>query len=255
MNDAVKPPVLRDMPAPSQSRSLILPRHRVPAEAKTVPPVARVAAVPLPAVKAASPTPDEAHARLVAEERQRAREEGLRQGLADAQSRLDEAMRQQATQLQARADAQVQELQASHAALAARVQSTLDGMDAVLLARLDSLELDAVELAFTAVCRMVGQAAVPRDAVAALVQEAIGRLRGSPLLRVRLHPDDLTALEGSEILARHPRVDWRGDTAVTAGGCLLDTEHGTLDARLDRQLARLRDLWVAAAAREERKAS
>ena len=32
---------------------------------------------------------------------------------------------------------------------------------------------------------------------------------------------------------------------MTAGGCLIDTTAGGLDARLDTQLAALRKLWLA----------
>lgn len=246
MSDRSKPAVLRDMAVTAQSRSL--PRHRPAAEPKAQPlrPVAGHPAVVKP-VTMPSPPAENVRAKSLADELQAARETGLREGLGEAQRRLDEAMRAATQKLQAQTDALQARLHAEHDEKMNQLQQTLDGLAAAWAQRLDTLEPAAIDLAFAAVCRVMGQTHANRDAVAALVRQAMGQLRGGTLLRVRLHPGDLAALESDALVARHPAVQWVADATVEAGGCLLDTEHGTLDARLDRQLDRLRQVWVTAA--------
>lgn len=247
MNESIKPAVLRDVPAPSQARSLALPRHRHAVEAKPPHAPARPAPTLQSAAKPAVAAVDDARARVLADERQRAREEGLKEGLADAQSRLDEAIRQQSHQLQVHADAQRDDLRAAHAKQIERLQRTLETFERTAAQRLDDLETDAVALAYEAVCRIVGESPRNQETVSGLVRQALGQLRGGTLLRVRLHPGDLAALQGDTLMVRHPRVEWLGDATLTSGGCVVDTDHGTLDAQLDRQLARLRAVWLGTA--------
>lgn len=246
MSERSKASVLRDVAMTAQSRAL--PLRRAAPEPKPM------AARPVPAFTASSvasqvapPTRDEPHARALAEELQAARETGLREGLAEAQRRLDEAMRAATEQLQRQTEALQAQMQSEHDASIARVDQTLQGLTRAWAQRVDALESDAIELAFAAVCRLMGEARADRAAIAALIEQGIAQLRGGAALRVRVHPDDLAALQGDALMARHPAIQWLADTSVSAGGCLLDTEHGTLDARLDRQLARLASLWATPA--------
>lgn len=80
------------------------------------------------------------------------------------------------------------------------------------------------------------------DAVVDVVRAAIVAARARRELVVRVHPDDLAAVAAAAPrlaaeLARRGDVAVRGDAAVPRGGCLVDTEVGTIDARLDVQLA------------------
>jgi flagellar assembly protein FliH len=243
----VKPAVLRDVAQPAQPRALALPRHRRAVDTKA----AEVKASPvLPSSSAgrpSTPTPvpsiDEVRAA-----RERAHAEGLQAGLKDAQARIEEAVRQHVQQLQARADAQAEERRQAHAAWMERLSQTLAALDAGVARRLEAIEADAVALAFTAVCRIIGDTVVSRDGVAALVRHAIAQVSDTPVLRVRLHPDDFAAIAETSLPAAHPTVNWQVDPSLTRGACLVDSAQGTLDTRLDRQLERLRDLWVRVAA-------
>ncbi|OWQ46384.1 hypothetical protein CDL60_12930 [Roseateles noduli] len=263
----VKPAVLRDLPSPSQPRTLALPRHRHAAEpvgavakaAQTLTgwnggarPVSAIPSLaPLaPPASPSGPSVDEIRASVLAEDRQRAHEEGLREGLQEAQARVEAAIRQQAEQWQTRADAQwaaqTETLRTAREAEIARLSRVVQDLDAAVAARLAALEDDAVDLAFAAVCRLIGERAATRETVADGVRLAIAQLSGAALHRVRLHPDDLALLADDPLRAAHASVEWVADPAVTPGGCLLDGAQGTLDTRLDRQLDRLRQVWLGA---------
>ncbi len=79
------------------------------------------------------------------------------------------------------------------------------------------------------------------DAITDVVLQALC-LAGDPReVLIRVHPDDLAALErGRPRLIERCRsaraVSWKGDEAVPRGGCVLDTELGFVDARLSTQL-------------------
>jgi flagellar biosynthesis/type III secretory pathway protein FliH len=79
------------------------------------------------------------------------------------------------------------------------------------------------------------------DAVTDIVAAAL-RQAGAPRdVLVRVHPDDLKALERGrprlvERCARAQVVQLRADPTVGRGGCIVETELGTVDARLPVQL-------------------
>lgn len=179
---------------------------------------------------------------------------GLKLGLKDAQERIDEATR--AAQAAAIAD-----LERSSARMTQQWADRLAKLDAVTRAFEDrlashwaALEADAVVLAFEAVCRLLEDAAGRRETVEGLVARALSGLRSQPV-RVRLNASDLALLEadangGTGLRARHPGIEWVADAGVRAGGCLIDSAGGTLDARLDTQLQRLLQHWRTAASAE-----
>ena len=132
----------------------------------------------------------------------------------------------------------------------ARIRSIAGKLQGALGAGIEGLEDVAVEIAFEAVCKMLGTAAVSRDGIRALVQEAAGRVASTERITVRLHPGDLTALQAAgaldSVLAPQHGVHWAADKSIELGGCVIETDGGTLDARLETQVERLRAALVAA---------
>lgn len=190
------------------------------------------------------------HAEGLARGREEGRRLGVADGMAEAKSRVDAAIREageaaerDAARRRALADGAVE---AKLAALA-RVQAELAG---AAEARLAALESDAVELAFAAVCRIVGDDAERHALVRDLVATALrGRGRGR-LLRVRVAPADFAALQSTaptDPRGHEAPVEWVADAALGSPGCIVESDSGELDARLETQLARLRELWAAAA--------
>ncbi|SEK93029.1 flagellar assembly protein FliH [Roseateles sp. YR242] len=258
-----QPAVLRDLPSPSQARTLALPRHRHAADAAVVkvppampstmsmmptgwPSALNGASAPAPAPATAASV-EAIRATILEEDHQRAREEGLREGLKDAQARIDGAIRQQVQQWQGNAEAQAEVMRQAHAAEMARLGRVIAALDDAVATRVAALEEDTIELAFAAVCRIVGERAVAGGAVADTVRQALAQLSSGTPHRVRLNPDDLVLLDNDPLRSAHPSVEWIADPAVTPGGCLLESSQGTLDTRLDRQLEQLKQVWLRAA--------
>ena len=83
-----------------------------------------------------------------------------------------------------------------------------------------------------------------RDMIAAQVRSALAHLHESGLVRVRVHPSDLAALElARTALSQTPHglltLKFETDPAISPGGCLVQAQSLLIDATLDSQLLRL----------------
>jgi flagellar assembly protein FliH len=196
------------------------------------------------AVDAAPPTPAQAGYR---EGLELGRAAGLQQGLEGAQQRVDEAVKAARVEFEEAAKQRLEQFKAEAGARLAQLEQLLAAFESASARRVAELESDAIALAYGAVCKVLGTQAASPAAIAGLVQQAMAQLRGSAIVAVRMNERDLRALlnddQGRRLRAAAPQVEWIADAAVAAGGCLVDTTAGSLDARLETQLAALQALW------------
>lgn len=111
--------------------------------------------------------------------------------------------------------------------------------------RLSKVDEFAIEIAFAALTRIVGENFGDGDFARAIVVTAVATVRGAKKVRVHVAQQDLDLirrLEG-EILScgQISEIEFFPDPRVTVGGCLIETDTGVWDARLETQLQRLRD--------------
>jgi type III secretion protein L len=79
------------------------------------------------------------------------------------------------------------------------------------------------------------------DVIVDVVRQALQTVKQQREIIVRVNPADLSALQGRRgdviaALARAKDVDLRADPDIGAGGCVVESELGTIDAQLDTQL-------------------
>lgn len=77
-----------------------------------------------------------------------------------------------------------------------------------------------------------------------MIAEALQLAAGSPRIEVRMHPQDTELLgnRASDVvrqLAACGHAEIVADLAVSRGGCLIQTQHGTIDARVETMLDRI----------------
>ncbi|SFD93479.1 FliH/SctL family protein [Paracidovorax konjaci] len=167
------------------------------------------------------------------------RAQSLAQGLV--RQALDEA--QQATRKQQ------MDLQAQTQELARRLEAVdrlAEQMAAERKRCLEAAEDDMLELAFEALCRVVGDQLASREGVRAVLHKTLQAWHGRHPLSVHVHPDDLALLQGDVVTLEHlssrgfdaqrQTLRWVADSEVRLGGCLIRAVEGALDARLERQL-------------------
>ncbi|CAN5695423.1 N/A [soil metagenome] len=95
-----------------------------------------------------------------------------------------------------------------------------------------------------------------KKAVADIVANALQNARQQEKLTVRVNPSDLPIVEKEiENLTRTGRVrfiDFIADPRVSEGGCLIESEVGTIDARLETQLRVLERALLSQSEGEEK---
>ena len=143
-----------------------------------------------------------------------------------------------------------EESQQAFAAELARVRSLAGKLSDSLASGIGGMEDLAVAIAFEAVCKVLGEAAMTEEGVRAQVRQAAAHAKNKECLVVRLHAADLSALRAAgalnSILPPGKTVSWVADDSIELGGCVVETDGGGLDARLETQIERMRTALLVA---------
>jgi flagellar biosynthesis/type III secretory pathway protein FliH len=121
-------------------------------------------------------------------------------------------------------------------------------MRAQLSKGLAEIEDTAVAIAFEACCKLLGDSLTNRAAIAERVALLLGQVRNSANLVVRVNPEDLLELGPLASFGADQVADlkWLADSGVARGDCVVETDAGSLEARLDAQLLELKQVLLAA---------
>lgn len=147
--------------------------------------------------------------------------------------------------LEAGREAGVQECRAQLDEILATVRGVLEEAHRVAADAARRHEEEIVQTALMIAARLARQPDVlGPETVRRLLEEVLPRTAGIHEVTIRLHPADLQAIKAmSADLTTHleggARVQWVGDERITRGGCLIETERGQLDARVETRLARI----------------
>jgi flagellar assembly protein FliH len=110
-------------------------------------------------------------------------------------------------------------------------------------------EREIVELVIASVATVLGERVALEPAlVIDTVERALTRAGAQNVVRIRVHPDDqqlvlVTLAERHGEAAPFQIID---DHTIAVGGCIVDTQAGEVDARLDVQLAEVARVLRAA---------
>jgi type III secretion protein L len=109
---------------------------------------------------------------------------------------------------------------------------------------------DVMDLAFKIAEKIIGkQLEIEPETIISIVKQAMQNVRQSKQLTIRVHPDDAKLLkeneeELQETLGRQRILDVVEDKKVQRGGCIIESEIGTVEAQLQTQLERLKKILV-----------
>jgi type III secretion system HrpE/YscL family protein len=162
--------------------------------------------------------------------------------VADARSEARRILDGAKAELEARRVAAIEEGRAQgRAELAAQLVALAVERDRQLAA----LEPAAVEVALLAAKRILGDLLVTEpDRIVAVVRPLLARVRRAHSIRLRVHPLDRPALQ-AQLAALCRDLDAPEglvvdpDPGVSRGGCVLHSDLGSLDARIETQLEAL----------------
>lgn len=176
-------------------------------------------------------------------ERERIREELKRELDARAESVLQESRSRglkEGLEL-AKAEAQ-RETERQHEAVAQTLATIAEHAEREIAGAEDAI----VGIAFESVCKILARDAVDRKVVRAMVRQVLARAGREEGVRVHLHPRDCAALRNGG-KAPFPgkngrmKVELVADEEIGLGGCVVETSGGSLDARIETQVQRLRE--------------
>jgi flagellar assembly protein FliH len=131
-----------------------------------------------------------------------------------------------------------------------KVRGALAALETLHAAAEEAFSTDAAQI--TEACadivgeaffKLAGSALLEREAVVGVVTEVLKRVRDERELRIHVNPQDLPLLRSAEagIAASLPgrRFTLLADARVETGGCIVESSLGSLDGRLEVQLAGL----------------
>lgn len=157
--------------------------------------------------------------------RVRAEQEGYAEGLKKAEQEAQRAIVERLAQL----DDLIQQLE--------RARSTA----------YESAEDGIVSFIYEMCCRIAVDHVMTPDAIAYMVKKNAASFSESGELLMRLHPQDLDAIQThTDLDMGAGNIRWQGDLSVKLGGLMVETSAGVLDARLETQFFRLRDVLLSA---------
>jgi type III secretion protein L len=113
---------------------------------------------------------------------------------------------------------------------------------------------ELMDLAFKIAEKIIGkQLEIDPDTIISIVKQAMQTVRQTKQLTIRVHPDDAKRLRANEeelqeALGRQRFLDVVEDKKVQYGGCIIESEIGTVEAQLNTQLERLKKILLQAKA-------
>jgi len=105
-----------------------------------------------------------------------------------------------------------------------------------------SVEREAVELSLAVAKKIVcHEVSVNRDIVIKVVTEAVKKVGDYKKVKIRMSPSDVSFIKEAKKTMPELEESLKGfllekDESIMSGGCLIETDMGEIDARIDKQL-------------------
>ncbi len=123
----------------------------------------------------------------------------------------------------------------------AKLAASIQDLVAVRKRHLVESEVDAVKLAIAVARRILHrELSVDADSILGVVKATVERVDSRDVHRIRMHPDDVPALQRQlSSLDLPPRVELAPDKTLERGGVIVETSRGSMDASISSQLAEI----------------
>lgn len=118
----------------------------------------------------------------------------------------------------------------------------IEGIERVREEIYGSIEADVIEISLTIARKIIYEAAEKeRQIVVTTVQEAIKKASDREMLKIKINPVDYQILnkkrtELIQCLDGIKSIIFEEDESIQRGGCLIETNQGDIDARIDSQI-------------------
>jgi flagellar assembly protein FliH len=137
-------------------------------------------------------------------------------------------------------------------AMLRRLEQTLVELAALRHEMIRQTERQMVQLALAIAKRIVRrEIALDRDLTQTMVRLALERLGDSTSVSVRLHPEDFAAIGAGANQWERSHVSVVADRDVSRGGCLVESDFGSIDGSIEAQFQELARALLAEEGQED----
>ncbi len=139
-----------------------------------------------------------------------------------------------------------------------KAQAAIDGLKRAL-EQLHSIRADihqelekevthlALSIAKKIVCHEIK---TTKDTVVCVAREALARVDNPAKIKIKFNPDDLRFIKDTQsqftrILQNFDQVHFEAEDSIQSGGCLIETDRGDIDARIEKQFEAIEEAFQA----------
>lgn len=121
-----------------------------------------------------------------------------------------------------------------------------------------ALEKETVDLALAVAKKVVCHEITHNtETIVHVVKEVLRRVIDDQKVKIRLHPSEVRLIDASrpqfaDIVKKVDGIVLEPDEAITPGGCLVETNFGEIDARIDKQFESIQDAFTLEQQLQER---
>ncbi len=105
-------------------------------------------------------------------------------------------------------------------------------------------EREILDLAFLIAAKVIHkEVSIDEEVILSVLRDAMRTMRGRDDIRIRINPEDYRHITETnpDFLGSYGEILIERDETIGRGGAVLETQAGVVDARLDRQLDKVRD--------------
>lgn len=135
-----------------------------------------------------------------------------------------------------------------HVTLNSRVLALIESLETAKRSELSTLDNEIYNVVFEAVCKIIGTSVTNSEVVVSIVREVMRHAQDRMQMVIRVAPADFEIIqEAKDTLSKgmSNRVDIVADDHINYGGCIVQTDAGSIDGRLEQQLSSLLDLILS----------
>ena len=113
----------------------------------------------------------------------------------------------------------------------------------------------ALAIAQKVICREI---ATDKETVVCVAKEALAKVDDPGKIKIKMNPSDLqfineTKYQLSNLIADVNNVTFEAEESIQSGGCVIETDLGEIDARIEKQLQAVEESFLNAMERTQRK--
>lgn len=115
----------------------------------------------------------------------------------------------------------------------------------------EEIEKEVTHLALSIAKKIVcHEIKTTRETVACVAREALGRIDNPGKIKIKFNPDDLRFIEDTQsplthFLQNFDHVRFEAEDSIQSGGCLIETDRGDIDARIEKQFEAIEEAFQA----------